>query len=143
MTHVRQQIRDAAASALAPVGPTVYTMRRYALDDSALPAICVYTTDEQSRPATLSAKTLRRMLSLVVEVVALDASSSIHDTLDGYCAEIEAILGSGAGITAIKDCTLASTETSIDTSGTKPVGVATLTFEVLYNTTDTNAEVAR
>ena len=46
MSHVRKQIRDATATALAGVA-TVYTSRVYPVQAASLPVILVYSGDEQ------------------------------------------------------------------------------------------------
>ena len=78
MSHVRQQIRDRIATILTGLpttGANVFKMRRYALDDSKLPAILVYTMDEGSSLITIGSRTLSRTINCAVHILCVDPSS--------------------------------------------------------------------
>lgn len=144
MTHVRQQIRDRVATVLAGVGPTIYKMRKYALDEERLPAICVATADETSALVTIGARTLRRDVSLVIDVVAQGLSTAIYETIDGYCADIEAAIAADFTLNGlVKSAILTGTETDVNVEGKKAIGSASMTYAVSYVTTIEDAETAQ
>ena len=169
MAHVRTQIRDTVAALLTsyiydrlgivlldrtggkvelndgllPSG-SIYKMRRYALDDSKLPAICVYTTDETSSLATIGNRTLRRVINVMVEIYAKGASGTISDTVDNLCvAAEEAIAGNFSLNGLVKSCILTSTETDINVEGESSIGSARLVYAVEYVTSISAVETAR
>jgi predicted regulator of amino acid metabolism with ACT domain len=147
MSHVRQQIRDRIATlvtGLPVTGSSVYKMRRYALDDSKLPAICVYTTDESSSLITVGSRTLRRVINVMVEAFAKGASASIHDTIDSICVSIEEAIAADFALNGLaKSTILTSTETDIDVSGQNAIASARLVYAVEYVTAIGDVEAAR
>lgn len=147
MAHVRQQIRDRIATlvtGLPTTGASVYKMRRYALDDAKLPAICVYTTDESSALITVGTRTLRRVINAVVEIYAKGASATIHDTIDGICVSAEEAIAADFGLNGLaKSCILTSTETDINVDGQNGIGSARLVYAVEYVTSIGDVETAR
>lgn len=147
MAHVRQQIRDRIATVLSGItgfSTSVYKMRRYALDDAKLPAIAVYTVDESSNLITLGLRTIRRVVNVGVEIVAKGASSSIADTIDGYCVSVEEAIANDFTINGLaKSCILTSSTIDVNVEGEKAVGTARLVFAVEYITAINDVEVAR
>lgn len=147
MAHVRQQIRDRVATTLTGLpttGASVYKMRRYALDDSKLPALCIYTTEEQSRLITVGSRTLDRRVTVMVDAVAVGASTSLHDTLDTICTEVEEALAADFTLNGLaKSTILAGTETEINIDGEKALGTASMSFAVQYITSIGDVETAR
>ena len=147
MSHVRQQIRDRIATlvtGLPVTGSSVYKMRRYALDDSKLPAICVYTTDESSALITVGARTLRRVINVMVEAFAKGSSTSIHDTIDGICVSIEEAIAADFALNGLaKSTVLTSTETDIDVTGQNAIASARLVYAVEYVTSIGDVETTR
>lgn len=147
MSHVRTQIRDRIATlvtGLPTTGSSVYKMRRYALDDSKLPALCVYTTDESSGLITVGTRTLRRVINAVVEVYAKGASATIHDTVDGICVSVEEAIAADFGLNGLaKSCVLTSTETDVNVEGENGIASARLVYSVEYVTSIGDVETAR
>lgn len=147
MSHVRTQIRDRIATlvtGLPTTGSSVYKMRRYALDDSKLPALCVYTTDESSGLVTVGTRTLRRVINAVVEVYAKGASATIHDTVDGICVSVEEAIAADFGLNGLaKSCVLTSTETDVNVEGENGIASARLVYSVEYVTSIGDVETAR
>lgn len=147
MSHVRQQIRDRIATVLTGLsgtGSNVYKMRRYALDDAKLPAIAIYTMQEASSLITIGARTLRRVVNVGIEIVAKGPSTSIFDTIDGYCVNVEEALGNDFSLNGLaKSCVLTSSEITVNVEGEKSLGTAQLVFAVEYVTSITDVELAR
>ena len=147
MAHVRQQIRDRIATVLAGItgfSTSIYKMRRYALDDAKLPAIAVYTVDENSSLITISSRTLRRVINVGVEIVAKGASTSIADTMDGYAVSVEEAIANDFTINGLaKSCVLTSSTIDVNVEGEKAIGTARLVFAAEYVTAINDVETAR
>lgn len=147
MSHVRTQIRDRIATlvtGLPSTGSSVYKMRKYALDDSKLPAICVYTTDESSGLITVGTRTLRRVINAIVEIYAKGSSVTISDTIDGICVSAEEAIAADFGLNGLaKSCILTSTETDVNVEGENGIGTARLVYAIEYVTSIGDVETAR
>jgi hypothetical protein len=147
MAHVRQQIRDRVATlvtGLPVTGANVYKMRRFALDDSKLPAICVYTMDENSTLATMGTRTLVRSINVAVDIMIKGLSTAISDTLDQICVSAEQAIGADFHLNNLaKSCILTGTEININVEGEQSIASARLVYVVEYVTTISNVETAR
>lgn len=147
MSHVRTQIRDRIATlvtGLPTTGSSVYKMRRYALDDAKLPAICVYTTDESSSLITVGSRTLRRVINAMVEIYAKGASATISDTIDDICVSAEEAIAADFSLNGLaKSCVLTSTETDVNVEGDRGIATARLVYSVEYVTAIGDVETAR
>lgn len=147
MSHVRQQIRDRVATVvtgLPTTGSNVYKTRRYALDDSKLPAICVYTMDESSSLITIGSRTLRRVINVAIDIVIKGSSTTVSDTLDTICVSAEEALAADFTLNGLaKSSVLTSTEIDVNVEGEKSIASARLVYAVEYVTSITDVETAR
>lgn len=147
MSHVRQQIREALATAvtgLATTGSRVYQSRIYPLGDSKLPCLLVNTDSEDVEQMTIGpTPDMERTLDLMVRCVA-KAVDNLDDMLDTMAAEVETVLGAGSVMpTLIKSIVLASIRIEMDDGKESPVGVATLNYRITYVTASNAPTVAR
>ncbi len=138
MAHIRAQIRDAVATAVAGVGLTVKKSRAYPTENDYL---FVYTTSENSTRVSMS--TLERNLSVLIEFTARGPVDTIDDTLDGYAVLVETLMAASNLGGLVKDHVLQSTEIAFDGEGQKPVGLMRMTYDVLYFTDPANPETMR
>jgi hypothetical protein len=142
MAHVRSQIRNAVVSALSGVSATVKATRYYPTDVEELPRVHVFTVSERMDSAYASLSTQGRVVSVVVECIATGAETTLDDTLDALCVEVEEALESsklgGLALTTM----LTTTDIKFDTDSRKPVGSALLTFDVVYRTIRGDVETA-
>lgn len=147
MSHVRQQIRDRVATVvtgLPTTGANVYKTRRYALDDSKLPAICVYTMDESSTLITIGSRTLRRVINVAIDIVIKGSSTTVSDTIDTICVSAEEAMAADFTLNGLaKSSVLTSTEIDVNVEGEKSIGSARLVYTVEYVTSITDVETAR
>jgi len=147
MAHVRQQIRDRIATlvtGLTTTGASVYKMRRYALDDAKLPALCVYTMDESSNLITVGTRTLRRVINVAVQAFIKGSSTAVSDTLDTICVEVEEAIAADFSLNGLaKSCILTSTEIDINVEGEQSVATASMVYSVEYITLINDVETAR
>lgn len=147
MAHVRKQIRDRVATlvtGLPTTGANVYKMRRYALDDAKLPAICVYTMDESSSLITIGSRTLNRTINVAVQAFAVGSSTAISDTIDAICVEVEEAIAADFQLNGLaKSCVLTESQIDISVEGEKSVGNVSLIYSVDYVTSIGDVETAR
>jgi hypothetical protein len=147
MSHVRQQIRDRVATlvtGLPTTGNSVYKMRRYALDDAKLPAICVYTMDESSSLITIGSRTLRRVINVVVDIIIKGSSTTVSDSIDTICVSAEEAMAADFTLNGLaKSSVLTSSEIDVNVEGEKSIASARLVYAVEYITLITDVETAR
>ena len=142
MTHVRTQLRDAAAIVLAPAG-AVHKSRSYSLAESELAAILVYTNAESIDLDENAAFDLYdRTLALVVEPI-VQATADVDTALDTLIEAIEMAIGADPGLGGLAlHCLLRSIEVTISTEGAQPIARARMTYEVRYRTAFENPSTA-
>jgi hypothetical protein len=139
MSHVRQQIRDAAAVLLTGLtsGAHVFAARdtfAYPLQDAELPAVIVDTADERAEVYGFggSARPLVCECDLRVRVVAKSVTG-YADTVDTICAEVQTALVNAGKISG---CNLArytgTAGPDVDASTDRPVALATMSFVMQY-----------
>ena len=147
MAHVRKQIRDTVATALTRdvslVQRRVFPTRVFPLDGGKLPCVSVYTLSEGSELQTMGVKTLRREASVVAEAY-IRVTGSFDDDADALAVQIEESIASDTTLGGIaKDAILVSTEIEFSGDAEAPIGVARLTYSVVYVTTIGDVETAR
>lgn len=138
MPHVRRQIREAAAAALAGLpstGSRVFQSRIHTLRDPDLPCLLVNTDDEriEAENAVMGGELTREMKLTVRGVVK--ATANLDDALDAIAEEVEPVLIGATFGNLVKRCTLDSIKVDMDDVLEKPAGVITLEFTTLYFTT--------
>lgn len=146
MSHVRQQLRERAATTLTGLtttGSKVYQSRVFPLGAANLPGLLIYTKSEDSEIVTMSgARTLLRNLSLVIEGY-VKAVSNYDDTVDTIAKEVETAMGNDVTLNGLaKNSYLESTEIEYDGEGEKPVAVVSLTYTVEYMTKENAPQTA-
>jgi hypothetical protein len=144
MSHVRQQIREQVATTvtgLATTGSNVFQSRVYPLQDANLPALLVYSINEDSNADVMgSTLVAQRDLNIVIEGY-VKATTDFDDTVDTICAQVEAAMGADRTLNNLaKFSQLVSTEINYNGEGESPVGVVTLTYAVQYRTAVNDAE---
>jgi hypothetical protein len=135
--HVRQQIRDAAATALTGLtttGTRVFPSRVYQMQDAELPGLRIFTNAESVIIASMGLSRLNeRTLELVVEA-CVKQNGTFDDVIDTSIKEVEAALAANQGIGGAKYVQLKHIEVELAGEGEASVGVGRMTFEVCYYT---------
>lgn len=143
MSHQRIAIRAAAKAALIDktvAESRVWVNRPNPLSQrpgsrsasSELPAILIYTKDEQSDVFNAAPRQYRRTVELIVEL-AMAMSDTIDDDLDGFAYVVENLLLQDDGLDgAASETRLASSSMTIVDTGDIPIGAVVMTFEVDY-----------
>jgi hypothetical protein len=144
--HVRQQIREKVGTlltGLTTTGSNIFESRVYPLESANLPALVVYTKNEDSEPIVIGTNRLSsRNLSLIVEIYA-KTTTDFDDTIDTISKEVEVAIASDTTLNGLtKDIYLESTEIEYNGEGEQPVGYATLTFLTNYYVNEQNPDVA-
>lgn len=142
MKHARQKIREAVATILSGLSPTLYPSRVYPI--VTLPAISIYANGERSQSENQVINTPRRYtrnLSLIVEI-AVEAVTGFDDLVDDYCAQIESAMAADVTLNgSAVDSTMTGTLLTMD-GGDIPTAKAAITYDVWYRTTGANAETS-
>ncbi len=146
MAHVRQQIRERAATTLGSLtttGSRVYQSRIYPLGSNNLPGLLIYTKSEDSQPETMgTTRTLLRNLSLVVEGYVKQVSN-FDDKVDLICSEVETAMSGDITLNNLaKNSYLESTEINYNDEGDQPLGTCVLTYMVEYMTAEDDPDSA-
>lgn len=144
--HVRRAIRERVASnitGLATTGSNVFQSRIHTLGGNNLPCILVYTQSETSEPNQMGTdRVLDRTLSINLEIY-VKATDDVDDVIDGICVNVEeAIAGDISVNNLARDITLSSTSINFIGEGDQPLGVASLTYDVLYQVRESDLETA-
>jgi len=143
MSHARQQIREAVATAvtgLTTTGSAVYETRVYAFD--VVPCLAVYTPSEEvwetDQAMGSDSNKQTRALSVVVEARTKKATL-FDDQLDTICAEVEAaVMGDGSLAALVKAVDYVGVDIEYDSESEQPTAAAAIRWRVLYrvNITD-------
>jgi|TARA_R110000824_G_scaffold270162_3_gene458607 hypothetical protein len=146
MAHVRQQIRERIATevtGLSTTGSKVFQSRVYPLQASNLSGLLIYTTAESSEPIDMggTSRLMNRTLSVIIEAY-VKAVSNYDDTVDTICSEVEVALGGSTVNGLVKDIYLESTEINYQGEGDQPLAIATMTWNVLYETASNAPDTA-
>lgn len=143
--HMRQQIRERAATILAGLtttGSRVYQSRVYPMADANLPGLTIYTIEESAEIKTLNQpRRSERELRLVVEGRA-KAANNLDDMLDTICTEVEKAMAADPTLNALaNDHNLSRTSIELAGDGEQPVGVVTMEFLVMYDVAETTPDI--
>jgi hypothetical protein len=139
MAHQRQIIRDAVVALLrgrTSAGADVFVEDRPRVRQSKLPAIVVFSGDEDSDHKGSAPRELEREAEIQIEIFAAETPTKrAADARDDLALEVENLmhadpyLGGAAG-----DSYLSGTTVDVDVGGDKIIGAATLTYAVTYRT---------
>lgn len=147
MAHVRTQIRDAVVSALtglSQTGDNVFSSHKFPMSKKNLPGICVYTGDESSEVISITATgtKLQRILEISAEVYIKEVTN-IDEEVDDISVEIEKAIDSDGTLSGLTKSIFPSEfGLELDKEAEKPVAVATLRFNAVYEIIKSNPELA-
>lgn len=140
MAHIRKTIREnivTTLTGLATTGSSVYETRIFPINYAKLPALMVYTQDDNVVEYTItsSSRTQHRQLTCVIEG-HIKATANIDDTIDTISEEVEEAMATDRtrGGNA-KDTKLQTTEIEFE-EATQKVGLVRFTYIVDYVTVE-------
>lgn len=146
--HARQAIRYAIADlmrATETAGGNVFPSRLFSLEESELPSISVFTTDDANaeavsrvslgRSSTSSAAALiSRELPVIIEAHAV-MDDNVDDVLDSIAVEIEQAMAQVITVSSrVIPARLVSTQTTFSGDSDLQVGVIRLIYSAAYST---------
>lgn len=140
MAHPRKLIRQAVVTQLTGVTSAearVFKARTVPFKQAELPALAVYTPDEEVETTRSTApRELERTLQLVVEgVTASGSPSDVDDTADDLSAQVEAALDADTTLNGTAtDTLLTRVESDVFSESGKNHGLVRMTFTVFYET---------
>ena len=139
MSHVREQLRKAVATAvtgLTTTGAKVYTNRVYPVDVTDCPCLIITSTGDDVEPQTICNPYMQtRQTRIQIEAYA-EGVSGFDDQIDTICVEVETAIAN-ASSSLVKGMYLRGTRIEFD-QGEQPIGRATMVFtQDLY--TESNA----
>lgn len=137
MAHVRQQIRKEFLMTLTGLGLTgsrVFSTRVYPLARDPDPTLSITTPTDNTTSALGVLDGFKEFKRLTVNVQAVvKATTDYEDILDDVCAEVSAAIFANDRLNGKGDVDeLTSTVMSFTGEGDQPLGVATMTFIVIY-----------
>ena len=144
--HLRRQIRERVATMLAGLSTTgnnVFQSHVYPLENSELPALCIYTQDEEIEvDATGDPRVCHSTMTLIVDGYA-QTSSNLDDQLDQIGKEVQVAMAGDVDIkNLVKDSYLSSVNISYSGESTSPIGVIRHNYSVLYRYAENAPDVA-
>jgi hypothetical protein len=134
--HPRTQIRIKGAEALRSkfTGVSVLESRRLPLSVGEFPCVLVYTDQEVSEIQNETPRITKNILDLAVEIGVAN-SGSLERELDDLCCNVESALSEmDLGNIGISRMALKATRMDASTQSENLIGIAKMTFEVIYLT---------
>ena len=146
MSHVRQQIRDdivTTLTGLTTAGSNVFRSRIFPLEETNLPALCIYTKSETSEYDTIGLpRSVNRVLDVAVEAY-VKGVSNYDNTLDTIAVEVEEAIAADVTLGGLaKDAQITAFEADFAGDGEQPVAVGRFTVTVEYRTVENDVETA-
>jgi len=146
MSHVRQQIRDdivTTLTGLTTTGSNVFRSRIFPLEETNLPALCIYTKSETSEYDTIGLpRSVNRILDVAVEAY-VKGVSNYDNTLDTIAVEVEEAIAADVTLGGVaKDAQITAFEADFAGDGEQPVAVGRFTVTVEYRTVENDVETA-
>lgn len=143
MSHIRQNVREAAAAAvtgLATTGTNVFKSRTLPLRQGDFPCLAVYARSDSPdyAQASMGDRTLvPRVIELHVQgfVKQLD-DEDLEDTLDDIAEEVEGALFDAFPFGTAIGLTIGQQTLDVDTQGDETLGVIDMVFNVMYRTAE-------
>ncbi len=136
MSHKRKAIRHALRDALdqhPQLTGRVFTTRARPTEQKELPVIIVYGLDEESERTSYQGS-LQRNLAVAVEIRA-SAVGALDDALDDLCSVVESVVADSRRLSGLAmDTVLTTTSIGIDGEGEARQALATLRYNVRYQT---------
>ena len=118
---------------LSSTGSNVFQSYVYPLENADLPALCIYTQDEEIEVgATGDPRVCHSIMTLIVDGYA-QKSSNLDDQLDQIGIEVQVAMAGDIDINnLVKDSYLSSVDISYSGEGTSPIGIIRHNYSVLY-----------
>lgn len=140
MAHIRKQIRDVVKTALTDgnvAGGNVFTARILSLAEEDLPAVLIYSNNEESQSD--AGLHLMRETELIIEVV--DKGNDVDDKIDDLAVRVEEIIKESIFPFNIQRIDLVSMTKIFNAEGQYEIGSGQLKYTILYRTKENNPQI--
>ena len=146
MSHIRQQIREAVATAVTGLasGATVYESRVYDLPKATTLALIVDCGDEEIEYTTMtSPRTVQAELEVKIQALVINATSP-EDSRDTLLKEVQVALASNdlSGVLKGVGLTLEGVETAYEDEAETRVMMSEMTWLAVYPFAENAPETA-
>ena len=144
MSHVREQLRKAVATAitgLTTTGSRVYSNRVYQLNDSDLPCLMVMSGGDEVEALSMHHPYQQRRRTNIRIEATVKGKTGYDDTLDTICMEVEESI-SNASSSLVKGMYIEQTGIEFDGSGEQPIARAIMIFYKDLYTESNNVDTA-
>lgn len=146
MAHVRQQIRDqlvTTLTGLTTTGSNVFRSRIFPLEQTKLPALCIFTKSEAVEFDTIGLpRSINRILDVAVEAYVI-GTANYDNSLDTIAVEVEEAIAADPTLSSLaKDAQVTAFEADFAGDGEQPVAVGRFTITVEYRTAENDVETA-
>lgn len=146
MAHVRQQIRDqivTTLTGLTTTGSNVFRSRIFPLEQTKLPALCIFTKSEAIEFDTIGLpRSINRVLDVGVEAYVI-GTANYDNSLDTIAVQVEEAIAADVTLGGLaKDAQVTAFEADFSGDGEQPVAVGRFTVTVEYRTAENDVETA-
>lgn len=146
MAHVRQQIRNqivTTLTGLTTTGSNVFRSRIFPLEQTKLPALCIFTKSEAIEFDTIGLpRSINRVLDVGVEAYVI-GTANYDNSLDTIAVEVEEAIAVDVTLGGLaKDAQVTAFEADFSGDGEQPVAVGRFTVTVEYRTAENDVETA-
>jgi len=148
--HLRRQIRERIAAdvtGLSTTGSNVFEGRVFPIEESKLPCLLVYDSEEEIEMQTLApagSRSVQATLNVVIEGYCQGGDgATVLDTLAGIQKEVQVALAGDVSINSLAgDSAPVSADISLSGEGAKPSGSNRLTYQIRYGFAENAPDVA-
>jgi len=132
---------------LSTTGSNVFEGRVYPVEESKLPCLLVYDSEEEIEMQTLNpagSRSVQATLNITIEGYCQGGDgATVLDTLAGIQKEIQAAMAGDVSINSLAgDSAPVSADISLSGEGSKPTGSNRLTYQVRYGYSEASPDVA-
>lgn len=119
---------------LTTTGANIYASRVHNIETVKLPALLLYTVDEDSEPLVMNpARSVEKILTLHIEGY-VKQNTNYDDKVDDISQEVEEALYSNRLLNGlVKDSFLIDTEIEYESEGDNPLARVVMDFQVVYH----------
>ena len=136
--HLRRQIRERIATdvtGLSTTGSNVFQSRAYPIEESKLPCLLVFDSEESVEIRSMGAiRGISSELTVNIEGYCQGPDgSSVMNTLAAIQKEVQIAMQADININSLaRDSYLTSADASVNAEATKPTGSVRLSYLVIY-----------
>lgn len=146
MAHVRKLLRDnltTALTGLTTTGSNVYQSRVYPVASNKLPGLLIYSKSESIEYSTMGLPRIQERTASFTLEIYVKGVSGYDNSIDQICLEIEEAIYSNITLGGYAaDIMIKEFDAEFNGDGDQPVGLATLTVDVLYRVREDNPDIS-